>query len=403
MKYKTLEQVYYSNRDKHHVEYETRFNSYASVHLPFTIHNNPAFFVLCEEVLSLLATVLRNDKDVMRFCAVLPGVALSQYTKKCLIDEIVLTNKIEGVNSSRKEIRDILATLEQKSTIKGRKQRFSGIVHKYNMLSQANEIFINTPEDIRSLYDEIVLDEVIHDNAANAPDGELFRAGSVVVNNGRDIIHSGIVPESEIIKAISSALTWMNDTRVEILFRICIFHYMFGYIHPFYDGNGRLARFILSYSISQTLEFVLAYRISGTIKSHIKQYYKAFETCNNEKNMGDLTPFLIMMLNMIKNAQNELIAALKRRIDSLDHYEEIKARYYKQFDQNLLGFLIQASLFSEYGISHKDLLLNCEISAGTLKARMDKLRGIDLLQEKRVGKEKYYKIDLKQFDEVAQE
>ena len=37
-----------------------------------------------------------------------PEIALRQYTKKCLIDEIRMTNQIEGVNSTKKEINDIL-------------------------------------------------------------------------------------------------------------------------------------------------------------------------------------------------------------------------------------------------------------------------------------------------------
>ena len=47
--------------------------------------------------------------------AQLPDIAKEQYSRKCLIDEIVLTNKIEGVHSSRKEIGEVLDMLGERS------------------------------------------------------------------------------------------------------------------------------------------------------------------------------------------------------------------------------------------------------------------------------------------------
>ncbi|EKC77592.1 hypothetical protein OBE_00281, partial [human gut metagenome] len=45
---------------------------------------------------------------------VLPERALIQYRTRCLTDEIVLTNNIEGVHSTRKEINEILSDLSTK-------------------------------------------------------------------------------------------------------------------------------------------------------------------------------------------------------------------------------------------------------------------------------------------------
>lgn len=399
MKYKVLEKLYYSKNGQYQAEYEKRYNGSSTVRIDFKIHNNPAFFVQSAEVLDLLTSILRNDKAIMKLCNTLPGVALSQYSRKCMINEIVLTNKIEGVHSSRKEIGDVLAVLEQQSSEKGKKKRFFGIVNKYSKLSDMETIPLASAKDIRALYDEIVLDEVLADNKKNVPDGQIFRADSVIVQNGNDIVHIGLMPESTIIEYIDKALSFLNDSRIEELYRICLFHYMFGYIHPFYDGNGRLSRFILSYCISRSLEYVIAYRLSGTIKENLKQYYKAFEVCNIEKNRGDLTPFLIMMLTMINRAQVDLINALNQRLEQWTHYEAMHRKKYSSLDAPLLGYLIQAALFSEYGISTKQLLELCGISSGTLKNRMDRIRNADLLTEKRIGKEKYYKINLQILDE----
>ena len=41
--------------------------------------------------------IQRMDKTVSRLCAQLPGKAIEQFTKRCLIDELVLTNSIEAI------------------------------------------------------------------------------------------------------------------------------------------------------------------------------------------------------------------------------------------------------------------------------------------------------------------
>ena len=50
----------------------------------------------------------------------LPGIARTHYTNKCLIDEIILTNDIEGVRSTRKELGTILNDLGKRN----KKNRF---------------------------------------------------------------------------------------------------------------------------------------------------------------------------------------------------------------------------------------------------------------------------------------
>ena len=80
------------------------------------------------------------------------------------------------------------------------------------------------------------------------------------------------------------------------MIRIAIFHYLFGYIHPFYDGNGRTSRFINSYLLSKKLQFLVSYKLSYTIKENMNSYYKSFKETNDEKNKGNLSFFVISFL-----------------------------------------------------------------------------------------------------------
>ena len=407
MAYKELRELYYTDRGKYDELYKERFSSESSIRLDFDIEGNQAFFVQSEEVIDLLFRILRSDKEIYALQASLPKVALEQYSKKCLIDEIVVTNNIEGVHSSRQEIGAALVTLEEQSSQKGKKSVFLGLVNKYLKLLSHQTVALQTCQDIRKIYDEIVMEEVISEDGHNAPDGQIFRKEMTeIYNPSGKSIHKGKYPEAQIITYMEKALAFLNDKSFNVLYRICLFHYMLEYIHPFYDGNGRLGRFILSYCISENFERLLAFRISETIKENIKKYYAAFTACNDTKNMADLTPFLITMLEMMAIASDELKKSLLRRYGSWKRYEKIIPqldRYQNEGMSTLYNVLIQASLFSERGISTQELLALFATNYTTIRKRLSIVENQDLLITEKQGNRKYYTIKLQELDKLIKD
>ena len=402
MAYKELKSLYFGNNEEYAQEYLNRFNSEDAIKIDFFIGKNQAFFLQNLEVMTLALQIEKLDKIIGDLCRNLPGVALSQYSKKCLIDEIVLTNKIEGVHSSRKEIGEALDILEAQSIEKkGTHSRFLGLVNKYLKLIDAEQISLQECKDIRGIYDEVFLEEVVQENPSNKPDGELFRKDAVsVYNETEKEIHKGLTPESEIIKAVDKALAFLNDDSVEELFRICAFHYFIEYIHPFYDGNGRLGRFLFSYGISKNLCPLIAFRISETIKENINAYYKAFTVCNDHRNLGDITPFLIMQLKMILSAMEELKKSLEERKATWKKYETAIEKDGGGDDNlgSLYSYLIQAALFSENGISMQELTGVIGCSVYIIRKLMEKIPN-DLIVVKKKGNTKFYNINLDTLNE----
>ncbi len=405
--YDSLEKIYYKNQQDYQKIYEERFNSVQAKHIDFCIGNNKAFFIENSDVINLVFEILKNDKKISLLRKDLPDIALQQYSKKCLIDEIVLTNKIEGVRSSRKEINDALTILEAQSKEKGKNNRFIGLVNKYSKLSQNDIVPLANCQDIRNIYDEIVLEEVVSENKKHEPDGKIFRKDiSEITTSTGKVIHKGLYPEDAIITAMDSALAFLHDNSFFNLYSSCLFHYLFEYIHPFYDGNGRLGRFIFSYCISKELEPLLSYRISETISENSKEYYDAFIICNHRNNLADLTPFLIMMLNMIKKSSEELISNLSER---LSIYNQVKEKLYS-FEEcknderiwQLYGLLTQIALFGESGITTKNLIELEGVSYNTLSSRLSIIKKRDLLYEQRIGKQKAYSINLKTIEKLLE-
>lgn len=404
MAFITLKKLYYADPKIYIQEYEKRFSSEEAVKLNFYIEDNQAFFLVNREVLQLAYDIAKTDKEVASLSRQLPGIAKMQYSKKCLIDEIVITNKIEGVRSSRKEIGEALDILQQQAKKRNRTVRFESLVKKYLKLTTEEKIQIDSCKDIRDIYDEIFLKEVVEENKESKPDGELFRKGQTAIYDGAgEVIHNGIYPEKKIMEAVEQALGFLKDESVDNLYRICLFHYLIEYIHPFYDGNGRLGRFILSYCISRELEPLLAYRLSETIKENISKYYKAFEICNDPRSLGDLTPFLLMQLEMIHIAIKELKESLLRKLISWDRYERIIPTLPGSKDKSavsqLYSYLIQAALFSESGISTAELTKEFGVSYGTLRNMLKKIPQ-DFVIAGLKGKVKYYQINLKKLDQL---
>lgn len=397
--YQTLQKLYYGDLEKYQQVYERRFSESTTVHLDFSIGAHPAFFTQDNAVIRQVFHILRLDKAIAALKQEMPTIALEQYTRKCLIDEVVLTNQIEGIHSSRKEIGDVLDELREQSNRRRKKLRFDGIVKKYVMLQHGEVLALKTCQDVRDLYEALVLDEVMEEDPKNRPDGVIFRKDQTAVRSATDkVIHNGIYPEEKIIEAVQKALDFLGDEAIEGLYRICLFHYLLEYIHPFYDGNGRLGRFVVSEYLARTMDPLLGYRLSRTVKENITRYYKTFDICNAPRNRGDLTPFLLMMLDMIAQSEEDLKESLEQRVTLLKRYGAYIPRLPnadKKDMQALYFLLIQAALFGEAGISTKDLQHRLSASYGKIRILLDNVPA-EFLDSRRVGREKYYSLKIDQ-------
>ena len=403
MAYAELKKFYYSDEKVYVQEYLDRFNSENAVKINFYIGDSQAFFIRNVDVMTLAYKIATLDKTIGILCNRLPGIAKSQYSKKCLIDEIVITNKIEGVHSSRQEISDALDILETQSIAKGKRNRFIGLVNKYLKLITSEKITLNNSQDIRDIYDEVFLEEVIAEDPNNEPDGRLFRKSSVsVYSETGKALHNGLMPEEKIIEAMEQALQFLSDDTIIELFRICIFHYFIGYIHPFYDGNGRLGRFLFSYGISKTLTPLISFRISETIKENIKEYYKAFTQCNDIRNRGDITPFLLMQLKMIYLAMIDLEKALNEKHSMWMKYEKIINSHYNSDKslRKLYSYLIQAAMFGEVGITMQELQDNLKLSSYMIRNLMKKIPE-ELMVVQKKSNFKFYSLNLEKLDSLS--
>lgn len=399
MSKKTLYKLFYADPSAFNAEYDKRFHDEDTIHLDIKIGEHSAFVCQSAEIFKLIISIERTNNKVSQICNSLPEIALSQFQQRCLIDEIVLTNNIEGVHSTRKEISEILQNLSKNN----KRERFVGLVNKYVLLMKSETLPLQTPEDVRKIYDDIFYEEIKATDPNDLPDGKIFRKNDVGVYSltGKKI-YNGLYPESKIISVMKKSLDFLNNNRYDILLRIALFHYLFGYIHPFYDGNGRTSRFISSYMLSQNLNKLIGYRISFTIKEHINKYYEAFKVCNHYNNRGDLTPFTEMFLGIVDVSMHQLYQALSERSEKLTHYINLITQLPNAEDESmfrLYEYLIQAALFSNMGISQKELEHEMGMTYNTVRSRLKRIPE-ELLITNKQGNRPFYLLNLKAVDEL---
>mgnify|MGYP004650940369 FL=1 len=284
MNYLSLYKASFKNNINYKELYNERFNMPSTIHFPIMINDNPSFLYLNEEVLSLIEGIQTLSDKVTR--------------TNPLIEEIIATNAIEGIVVNKEEVIDLLNTNQPKEY-----KRLYGLVNKYRdiLLKDKEFVPITNSFKLREVYNDILIQDIEKNDPNNIPDGLIFRRDIVNIVSSTKTIHKGIYPESKVIEAVDSALKILNDNKLPSILRVAIFHYFLGYIHPFYDGNGRISRYISSYYLSQTLDPIVALRLSIACKNRQKDYYEAFKITNNARNLGDITYFAIMFLDIFKD------------------------------------------------------------------------------------------------------
>lgn len=404
MKYELLSSAYYKDITLgHYAElYRSRFESEAAYKIPkLDVHGSPAFFMMLPEFSLMIENIFANAVKIKDILDRIPDPAAEKFCNESLIDEIIITNNIEGIYSTRKEINAIIFKTSKKLRL------FEGLVKKYQLLLTNRPLTLNSCQDIRSLYDDIVLNEV---EADSIPDGEIFRKESVSVYSITDKEkHRGSYPEHKIISEMTSLLEFMNTpTEISYLIKIAVFHYFFGYIHPFYDGNGRTNRVITSYYINKTLSSnLIGLNLAHAIKDRKNEYYHAFDDCNNSKCKGDITPFVSMFLNIMEESTFKTLDKLSSYFQKLDHYYGALQLYSTAVNISLnqsrcIFLLIQNELFRNEGLAIEEISQYLEKSDNTSRTIIKSISSINgiVIRTKTISNKKYYHLDLGAFDEV---
>ncbi len=393
MEYELLSKVFYKDEQKYKELLEERKKQ--QIKLPLEIKGEASFFLFNQEVGNCIAKIYKGMARVDSLWRELPPAALKQYVKRMLIEEIGLTNEIEGVISTRKEVEEAINSTTKKVRLKGMVEKYQSIIQEKGSLK------INSAQDIRIIYDQFLKGEI---DKRNLPDGDIFRKETVQVTTAtQKVIHHGLFGEDKIVKVLQEVLDFVNDdtSKVQLIIKIAFFHYAFGYIHPFYDGNGRLSRLISTALLKEEIGILPALKLSSVVKENSKRYYEIFTWGNDVKNKGDLTPFIIIFLTFIMDACNKVEEELNDIDQRLKRYEKIiKSLKLVDSEARLIYLLVQVALYSQSGISIKEISEITDWGESKTRARLKELDKSGLIKIEKQGKKQVYIGNLEKLDEM---
>lgn len=220
--------------------------------------------------------------------------------------DVVYSSEIEGISLNIDEVRSSIA-------------RRLGIENvKYSSPTHYIDSVVSVMLEATQCYDQPLSKEKLCAwQAAFFPtgfsEGSLIEVGKYrsheehIVSGmfGREKIHY-IAPAPERVESeMRQFLAWFNsDEPVSSIVRSAIAHFWFVSIHPFEDGNGRLARILsdmlLARGEKSNFRF---YNISSQINKDKKHYYDIIERM--QRGDGDLTEWIIWYMQKLETAIDE--------------------------------------------------------------------------------------------------
>lgn len=218
-----------------------------------------------------------------------PQNSAQLYGTQAMEREILSTFTIEQIDTSRSSVRRILSgyapTNEREQRIYGMKRGLEFIADPSNKINE---------ETIYQLY-QMVIGAFLPEEDQLLP-GQRYRHDHVYIV-GDKLEHTGL-PWNKLASYMEQLVAFIQqDSSINDLWKAALIHFYLAYLHPYFDGNGRMARLLhLWYLVQQGYSSALFVPLSEYIERSRKKYYDAFSLVEQNARISgvlDVTPFLL--------------------------------------------------------------------------------------------------------------
>ncbi|MDF7806851.1 Fic family protein [Pontiellaceae bacterium B12219] len=314
----------------------------------------------------------------------------NHYLVSSLIQEETINSaQLEGATTTYTKAKALL-----NSDTKPKTESERMIINNYQLLRAAKD------RKNSELSEELILklhllatEDAINNDAVP---GAFREDDSIAVKDkqSHEIIHTPPLA-SEISERMAELYDFANKDHdgtenefIHPVIKAIIIHFMIGFIHPFGDGNGRVARALFYWYMLKSGYWLFEYiSISKLLKEAPVKYQNAYLYCETDE--GDLTYFIDYQLNVCLRAIDNFFGYLKRK------QQEYKAVLLALKDSSLEGALNKVELnilkdaLRNPGsvFTAKTIVRKYDVVANSARKHLRTLAQYHLLLETKIGRE----------------
>jgi len=318
--------------------------------------------------------------------------------KETLIFEGYYSSTIEGAHSTMKRARTLAKGYEEPTN----KDEMM-VLNNFKALMELREKNQLINHDLIKNLHKITTDKTLE---YEYDSGIYRKKANEIVDSKQKIIFTPPTNIDTMHKMLDELLEFLvpDDLKkpIDNIYKSIAFHFLFAYIHPFIDGNGRTVRVLFTY-ILKYFGYDMFYYISLSeiiYRKKAKDYYKAFidveRSDMNSKNSFDMTYFFYYMtdvmlkgLNILKNRINIHMRedVIKHIVDDLDIDLTPRQKKIIKFLSNKEISFMQTSY---------DLAQKFKITSRTINKDLKLLIDFELVKRIKVPKQRkyYFKLNI---------
>lgn len=252
-----------------------------------------------------------NMGGVLEGSSIIPQEDKNRYLISSIMEEAIASSQLEGAVTTREEAKEMLRA-NRKPKNHSEKMILNNYLTMQRILElKDQELSVDLILEIHSLISKDALDKEQYEgrfrdnNNVNVVDvltGEVFYCPPNYEN----------IPK--LINAVCDFANIQNENKfIHPIVKGIILHFLIGYIHPFFDGNGRTARAIFYWFLLSKRYWLIEYlSVSRIILKSKTQYAKAYLFTEYDEN--DLTYFIDYNLRSMEQALDGLKVYISKKI-----------------------------------------------------------------------------------------
>ena len=234
-------------------------------------------------------------------------------------------NRIKSIHSSLRIEANSLSLGQVRDVISGRmvigeQREIQEVKNAYEAYERLPKIDPYSIADLKTLHG-IMTKYVVEESG-------FFRTGEEGVFNGDKCVF--MAPPAKLVSGLMDELfSWMNRVRgsVHPLILSAVFHYEFVFIHPFADGNGRMARLWHTAILSKWKPIFEYIPLESQIEKFQDEYYKAIAACHSDSRSDTFIEFMLSQINnvldelteQIEQSDNQFPLCVKKLTDCMEY------------------------------------------------------------------------------------